>query len=86
VYVELMPAHHDGFGGRRTQTTSLTLSRHLFLGQARAVGATGGAAPARAEADANLALSGGPSERVLTKAFPRKGEMFLQRTRRGNSM
>jgi hypothetical protein len=66
--------------------TSLTLSRRLFLGEARAVGATGGAAPVWADAVANFALSGGPSERVLTKAFPRKGELSLKRTRLGSSM
>ncbi len=56
-------------------------SRRRFLGQAGAIGSIVAASPAWADAIANLALPGGPNERQLTKAFPQKGEMILQRTR-----
>ncbi|PNG24941.1 molybdopterin-dependent oxidoreductase [Methylocella silvestris] len=60
---------------------SYPTTRRRLLGQASALGALSLVAPAWAEELANLGLPGGPSERPLTKAFPQKGEMILQRTR-----
>ena len=39
------------------------------------------AAPAFAETTVDLPITGGPQERAITKAFPQKGPMILQRTR-----
>ena len=39
------------------------------------------AAPAFAETTVDLPIPGGPQERAITKAFPQKGPMILQRTR-----
>jgi DMSO/TMAO reductase YedYZ molybdopterin-dependent catalytic subunit len=36
---------------------------------------------ATAQTETKIALPGGPQERPLTRAFPQKGEMILQRTR-----
>ena len=61
----------------RTQT----LARRNLLRGAAALGAVTLATRARAEAPVALGLNGGPDQRALTKAFPQKGEMILQRTR-----
>ena len=61
--------------------TSYSPTRRGLLAQAGALGALTAGTPAWADAVANLALPGGPSERALTTAFPQKGEMILQRTR-----
>ena len=58
-----------------------TLARRNLLRGAVAFGAVSLAARARAEAPIDLRLNGGPDQRALTKAFPQKGEMILQRTR-----
>ena len=55
-------------------------TRRRFLAQA-AVGGMLGAIPAWAADSVNLDLPGGIGQRSLTKAFPQKGEMILQRTR-----
>ena len=57
------------------------LTRRGLLAQAGGFGTLMAGTPAWADAMANLALPGGPSERALTTAFPQKGEMILQRTR-----
>jgi len=57
-----------------------TLTRRRLLGQAGIAALTALAAPAWAQS-VNLPLPGGPDERPLTSAFPRKGRMILQRTR-----
>jgi DMSO/TMAO reductase YedYZ molybdopterin-dependent catalytic subunit len=56
-------------------------SRRRVIGQAGAMGALLASTPAWAQAVTNLGLPSGPNERELTKAFPEKGEMILQRTR-----
>ena len=61
--------------------TSFEPTRRGLLVQASAMGALMAASPAWADAMADLALPSGPSERSMTKAFPQKGEMILQRTR-----
>ena len=58
-----------------------TLARRNLLRGAAALGAVSLAARARAEAPIDLRLNGGPDQRAMTKAFPQKGEMILQRTR-----
>ena len=58
-----------------------TLARRTLLRGAAALGAVSLAARARAEGPIDLRLNGGPDQRALTKAFPQKGEMILQRTR-----
>jgi DMSO/TMAO reductase YedYZ molybdopterin-dependent catalytic subunit len=58
-----------------------TMARRQVLGTALGVGAMLAAQPAWAAATTRLNLPGGPDERALTKAFPQKGEMILQRTR-----
>jgi len=57
------------------------LSRRSLLGQAGLAGLTMVGAPAWGQTMTDLALPGGPSERQITKAFPQKGPMILQRTR-----
>ena len=60
--------------------TRLQSRRHFLAG----LGAGGGAllaAPALGQASVDLDLPGGPSERPMTSAFPRKGPMILQRVR-----
>ncbi len=56
-------------------------SRRRVIGQAGAMGALLASTPAWAQAVTKLGLPSGPNERELTKAFPEKGEMILQRTR-----
>ena len=56
-------------------------SRRRVVGQAGAMGALLASTPAWAQAVTNLGLPSGPNERELTKSFPEKGEMILQRTR-----
>ena len=58
-----------------------TLARRNLLRGAVALGAVTLATRARAEASVALRLNGAPDQRALTKAFPQKGEMILQRTR-----
>ena len=57
--------------------------RRRFLGQAAALGALAAFPVPAAWADTtiSLPLPGGPDTRLLTTAFPEKGEMILQRTR-----
>ena len=59
------------------------MGRRAFIQRASAMGALTAAGIGRADAagDADLHLPGPPSRRTLTKAFPQKGEMILQRTR-----
>lgn len=49
-----------------------------FLAKA---GATLALAPAMADTRVKLPLPGGPDERLMTTAFPRKGALILQRAR-----
>ena len=60
--------------------TRATTTRRRLLQGAGAVG-TMLAAPAWADADIKLNLPGGPNERIMTTAFPQKGQMILQRLR-----
>jgi len=57
------------------------LSRRFLLGQAGLAGLAMVGVPAWGQTMTDLALPGGPSERQITKAFPQKGAMILQRTR-----
>ena len=52
------------------------IARRQFLAAAAGLAA----APALAQRTVDLGLPGGPSLRSLTRAFPQKGEMILQRT------
>jgi DMSO/TMAO reductase YedYZ molybdopterin-dependent catalytic subunit len=56
-------------------------TRRRLIGQAGAFGALLASTPAWAQDVTTLGLPSGPNERELTKAFPEKGEMILQRTR-----
>ena len=60
---------------------STALSRRHLLAGAGAVGALASSTAAYADAMRSLGLPGGVGDRALTKAFPQKGEMILQRTR-----
>ena len=62
------------------------LTRRRLMEHAGALGALMAASPAWASSAwaqdvTNLGFPSGPSERPLTKAFPQKGDMILQRTR-----
>jgi DMSO/TMAO reductase YedYZ molybdopterin-dependent catalytic subunit len=57
------------------------LRRRSLLGCIGAVGASLTLVPAWADPFIDLDLPGGPDRRGLTKAFPQKGQMILQRTR-----
>src|SRR5258708_32247730 len=57
------------------------LSRRCLLAQAGLAGLAMVGAPAWGQTMPDLALPGGRSERQITKAFPQKGAMILQRTR-----
>ncbi|VTZ50309.1 Oxidase [Methylocella tundrae] len=60
----------------------LRFGRRQFLERASALGVMIASGSFGASAETlNLHLPGPPSERPLTKAFPQKGEMILQRTR-----
>ena len=58
-----------------------TLTRRRLLGHAGAFGAFLTAGNAWAEAGVDFAFPGGGGERPLSKVFPQKGEMVLQRSR-----
>ena len=60
--------------------TGSALGRRGLIGAVAALGGLGLAARARAET-IDLRLNGGPVQRTLTRGFPQKGEMILQRTR-----
>src|SRR6201997_1107260 len=55
-------------------------TRRTFLGQAGIAGLAMASTPAWADA-VKLPLPGGPDDRMITKDFPEKGAMILQRTR-----
>lgn len=57
------------------------LSRRRMLAGAGLLGAGAASAPLWAGRLVDLALPGAPSRRALTRAFPEKGEMILQRNR-----
>lgn len=65
----------------RMAVPDLLTSRRQLLGGAAATGGLFAAGRAFAEPMARLPLPGGPDERPLTRAFPEKGKMILQRTR-----
>ncbi len=56
-------------------------SRRRFLGGLATAGALIPAGGALAAGGVELGLPGGPSDRPITRAFPQKGPMILQRTR-----
>jgi DMSO/TMAO reductase YedYZ molybdopterin-dependent catalytic subunit len=56
-------------------------TRRAFLGGMGMAGVAMASAPAWAQTTIHLPLPSGPTEREITKAFPQKGEMILQRTR-----
>src|SRR5271155_136753 len=56
-------------------------SRRSFLRQMGVAGLGLGGAPARAATTVNLPLPGGPQDRPITKEFPEKAAMILQRSR-----
>ncbi len=60
--------------------TGSALGRRSLIGAVAALSGLGLAARARAET-IDLRLNGGPVQRTLTRGFPQKGEMILQRTR-----
>ncbi len=60
--------------------TGSGLGRRGLIGAVVALGGLGLAARTRAET-IDLRLNGGPVQRTLTRGFPQKGEMILQRTR-----
>ena len=60
--------------------TGSALGRRGLIGGVAALGGLGLAARTRAET-IDLRLNGGPTERTLTRDFPQKGQMVLQRTR-----
>jgi DMSO/TMAO reductase YedYZ molybdopterin-dependent catalytic subunit len=57
------------------------LTRRHLLGQATLAGVALATGPAWAETLVQLPLPGGPDQRSMTKAFPQKGAMILQRSR-----
>ena len=56
-------------------------SRRSFLSHLAGTGLVLGASPAWGQAKIELPLPSGPQERPITKDFPQKGAMILQRTR-----
>ncbi len=66
--------------GKNRARTGLS-SRRWFLGGAGAAGLALATTPAWAEAMVKLPLAGEPRDRPITRDFPQKGELILQRTR-----
>ena len=66
---------------QRTSPGPATESRRRFLGGLATAAALAPAARAFAQGQADLLLPGGPSDRPITRGFPQKGAMILQRTR-----
>jgi hypothetical protein len=58
-----------------------SVTRRSILRQLGGAGAALASSRAWAQAVTTLSLPGGPGDRVLTNAFPEKGQMILQRTR-----
>ena len=66
---------------RRVPPTRVLMLRRCFLRTAGAATVTLASQPALADAIVELSLPGGPNERPITKGFPEKGALILQRTR-----
>ena len=72
-------SHWEQFG--RDMTRRGVLERGAAFGALTLAGAAFARAAQAGSGGVDLGLPGGPSDRPLTRAFPQKGEMILQRMR-----
>ena len=75
------PLHESWFDVQSSRTADAQPSRRRFLASVGAATLSLTTLPAFAETMIRLPLPGGPDGRPLTKDFPQKGAMILQRTR-----